>query len=125
MGDDLNPAEALRAAQDAISRGDGRAAFDLLVSLGSALPTPQGHWLLARASAMTGDRESERNALSRILEGNRREMAALIAMGRSFAASGDERAAVSWFTTALNQAGATPPPTAGEQTEEQTEEAAP
>lgn len=110
MGDSLNPAEALRAAQDALSRGDGRAAFDLLSALGPALPAPQGHWLLARASAMTGDRDSERSALSRILEGNRREMAALIAMGRSFAASGDERAAVSWFTTALNQASATPPP---------------
>lgn len=110
MGAETNPAEALRAAQDALSRGDARTALDVLSAIGPALPVPQGHWLIARASAMTGDRAGERSALSGILQGNRREMAALIAMGRSFAASGDERAAVSWFTTALNQAAATPPP---------------
>jgi aspartyl/asparaginyl beta-hydroxylase (cupin superfamily) len=110
MGAETHPAGTLRAAQDALTRGDAGLALELLSALGDALPAPQGQWLLARACAMTGDRTGERNALSRILEGNRRELAALIAMGRSFAAGGDDRAAVAWFTTALNQAAATPPP---------------
>lgn len=61
-------------------------------------------WLLAQASARAGDRASERTALQSILRANNRDIPALLAMAQSFADSGDQRAAVSWFTTALNQA---------------------
>ncbi len=64
----------------------------------------EAEWLLARASARAGDRTSERAALQSILRANSRDIPALLAMAQSFADSGDERAAVSWYTTALNQA---------------------
>lgn len=64
----------------------------------------EAEWLLARASARAGDREGERAALQSILRANSRDIPALLAMAQSFADSGDQRAAVSWFTTALNQA---------------------
>ncbi len=64
----------------------------------------EAEWLLARASARSGDRISERAALHSILRANSRDIPALLAMAQSFADSDDERAAVSWYTTAINQA---------------------
>ena len=71
---------------------------------------PQVHWQAARLASQSGDRVAERAALALILADNRRDIAALLATGESFVRDGDDRAAVSWFTTAINQAGVTPPP---------------
>ncbi len=71
---------------------------------------PQVHWQAARLASQSGDQVAERAALALILADNRRDMAALLATAESFARDGDDRAAVSWFTTAINQAGVTPPP---------------
>jgi aspartyl/asparaginyl beta-hydroxylase (cupin superfamily) len=71
---------------------------------------PLAHWQAARLASQSGDRVAERAALALILANNRRDIAALLATGESFARDGDDRAAVSWFTTAINQAGVTPPP---------------
>ncbi len=73
-------------------------------------PTPlQVHWQAARSASQAGDRARERTALGRILATNSRDIAALLAMGESFARDEDDRAAASWFTTALNQARIAPP----------------
>lgn len=79
---------------------------------GGANWSTEAEWLLARASARAGDRAAERAALQSILRANSRDVAALLAMGQSFADSGDERAAVAWFTTAINQARVSPTPPA-------------
>lgn len=63
-----------------------------------------GDWLAARIASTSGDAPGERAALQRILTRDRRDLAALLAMGQSHANSGDRRSAAVWFRTALNQA---------------------
>lgn len=102
----------LAAAQQALQAGDPARAKSLLLgdqAAGSALPR-DGEWLLARAEALLGNRPAEREALHRILAHNRRDLPALLVMGESFALAGEERTAISWFTTAINQAAATGAP---------------
>ncbi|MEQ1687286.1 MAG: aspartyl/asparaginyl beta-hydroxylase domain-containing protein [Sphingopyxis sp.] len=65
----------------------------------------------AQACRRQGDIESEIAALHIVLRHNARDMGALLAMGECFARQSDERAAISWFRTALAQASVTPPPT--------------
>lgn len=104
----------LVAAQQALQAGDPAKAKAVLLgdrAAGGSLPR-DGEWLLARAEALLGNRLAEREALHRILAQDRRDLPALLVMGESFALAGDERAAVNWFTTAINQAAATGAPPA-------------
>lgn len=96
----------LQVAKRDIGEGRPREAQQRLLAhkRDAAYWPTEAEWLLARASARAGDRNAERAALQSILRANSRDVAALLAMGQSFADSGDERAAVSWFTTATNQA---------------------
>ncbi len=96
----------LQMAQREIGEGrplEARQRLTAHKANASYWPT-EAEWLLARASARSGDRDGERAALHSILRANSRDIPALLAMAQSFADSGDERAAVSWFTTAINQA---------------------
>jgi hypothetical protein len=70
--------------------------------------------LAAQAAQMAGDPAGEDAALARALQINPRHVGALLAMGDLKVRIGDERAAASFFRTALNQAMLTPqPPEAG------------
>ena len=65
---------------------------------------PQPDWVEARAASMVADRPREQSALLRILERDRRDIPAMLAMGQLKAATGDVRSAASWYRAALNQA---------------------
>lgn len=102
----------LRGVAAALQQGDAaaaRARIDGAVTAGESIG-PQGAWLLAQACRRLGDEAGERAALHRILAGSPRDMPALLAMGQAFARIGDDRAAASWYGTALRQAAETPPP---------------
>lgn len=73
------------------------------------MTSPQA-WQHAEACRRQGDNRGEIAALHAVLRHEARDMGALLAMGEAFARVGDERAAMSWFRTALVQASATPPP---------------
>lgn len=94
---------------DALRRGDAagaRTTFDRIEAEGGVPP-----WLaVARACSMLGDDAGEERALQRILDYDKRDLPALLAMGELHAKRGDDRAAAAFFRTALNQAAVTSPP---------------
>lgn len=65
---------------------------------------PQADWVEARAASMVADRIREQTALLRILERDRRDIPAMLAMGQLKASAGDVRSAASWYRAAVNQA---------------------
>lgn len=74
---------------------------------------PQGPrpWLhLAQACRLVGDAAAETRALSSLLDAEPRNLTALLLMGERKRDDGDDRAALSFFTTALAQAAAGPAP---------------
>ena len=95
-------------ALDALRRGDAGVARDLLrqaVDGGGEVP-----WLaLARACNLTGDTAGEEDALQRQLESSKRDLPALFAMAELKTRQGDDRAAASFYRTAIAQAAVTSP----------------
>ncbi|MGE0178478.1 MAG: aspartyl/asparaginyl beta-hydroxylase domain-containing protein [Sphingomonas sp.] len=98
-----------RAGAEALAKGDPRAALNHFAEIVAAGGEPP--WLaVARASQLIGDGEGERNALQRILDDDKRNLPALLAMGELHVRQKDDRAAMSFFGAALNQAAVTQPP---------------
>lgn len=98
-----------RSGMEALSRGDPRAALKAFNEIEAAGGVPP--WLaVARAQNLVGDEEGERQALQHILDRDKRDLPALLAMGELQIRRRDDRAAMSFFTAALNQAAAVPPP---------------
>lgn len=89
----------------ALARRDFTAARAILDSWPEASPL-----LLAQVAQGQGDTAAEAQALARALAINPRHVGALLAMGDLKVRTGDDRAATSFFRTALNQAIATPQP---------------
>lgn len=91
-------------ARAALQRRDAVNARRLLAEL----PESQMPWLLlAQACSLAGDKAAEESALRRQLDIEPRNLPALILFGELKARAGDDRAAVSFFQAALNQADAT------------------
>ena len=94
---------------DALRRGDAggaRAIFERMEAQGGEPP-----WLaLARACNLLGDTGGEERALQRLLDKDKRDLPALLAMGDLHARRQDDRAAGAFFRAALNQAALAPPP---------------
>ena len=98
-----------RAGMEALSRGDPRGALDSFGQIEAAGGEPP--WLaVARAHNLTGDGEGEQRALQRILDRDKRDLPALLAMGELHMRRSDDRAAISFFSAALNQASVKSPP---------------
>ena len=93
------------AAIAALRRGDGPTALTTLREM--AAPPPM---LLAQACHRCGDLEGEAAALRHILDGDMRNLPALLGMGQNALRRGDERGSISWFRAALAQAAATGAP---------------
>ncbi|MDB5668020.1 MAG: hydroxylase [Alphaproteobacteria bacterium] len=93
---------------DALRRGDGAAARDLLRQASrDGGPVP---WLaLARACNLIGDGAGEEEALQRQLDSSKRDLPALFAMAELKARQGNDRSAASFFRTAISQAAVTSP----------------
>lgn len=104
----LSRAEAeqlLRAGAESLQRGDaagGRQRFERLVAAG--MVNAQVYLLLAQACRLAGDREAEERALDALLAGDNRNLRALILKGDCRAAAKDERAASSFYRTAVKLA---------------------
>lgn len=98
-----------RQGLDALRGGDGakaRMIFKRLVAEAPAnVPRP---WLpLAQACRMTGDAAGEVGALQALLRDQPRNIAGLLLMGDRQRLDGDDRAAMVFYTAALNQAAVT------------------
>ncbi len=98
--------EALvRAGIDALRRGDGaaaRAAFEQVIAEAPGTLPP---WLaLAQACRLSGDVAAETRALDALLKAEPRHLAGLLLMGDRKERDGDDRAANTFYTAALNQA---------------------
>jgi aspartate beta-hydroxylase len=110
MSIDRATAEAIaRTGVAALQAGDGagaKAAFTQLVDGGHATAAMQ--LMLARACKLSGDIEREGAALDAILAGDPRNLRALLMRGDCYRRSGDSRAAVSFFHSALGIASALP-----------------
>lgn len=104
MADDARLLEEGRAA---LRRGDGVAARSAFAAM--AVPPPL---LLAQAAHVLGDAAGEEAGLRDALKQDVRHLGALLAMGELKARAGDDRAAASWFRSALHRASEAPPPPA-------------
>jgi aspartyl/asparaginyl beta-hydroxylase (cupin superfamily) len=94
-----------RQGMDALRRGDAagaRAAFEQITNAGNA--PPQAWVLLAQSCAMQGDTAESDSALDAALRLEPRNLYALLMKGDAFIRAGDDRAAVSWYTMAVNSA---------------------
>lgn len=99
--------DRVRLGLDALRRGDPALARQHLLAACAAGGTPP--WLpLARACHLLGDVAGEEAALTGQLDGNKRDLPALLAMADLKARGGDDRAAASFYRTAVNQAAVTP-----------------
>jgi Aspartyl/Asparaginyl beta-hydroxylase len=97
----MDPMSIIAEARAALHRRDGAKAKRLLGGLGEA----QTPWiLLAQACNIEGDVAGETAALQKQLEAEPRHLPALILMGELKVRDGDDRAAISFFQAALNQA---------------------
>lgn len=107
MNDQARETMLADAAVAALRRGDAPVA---LATLREMADPPA--MLLAQACNRSGDLDGEADALRRILDGDMRNLPALLAMGQNMLRRGDERGSISWFRAALAQAAATgaPPP---------------
>ncbi|MDQ3078757.1 MAG: aspartyl/asparaginyl beta-hydroxylase domain-containing protein [Pseudomonadota bacterium] len=95
----------------ALQRGDLRAARSALQGATAATANDVRAWLLlAQCCAAQGDAAAEERALDGALVAEPRNLLALLAKGERAKARGDDRAAVSYFTMALQvERGALPP----------------
>lgn len=105
MNDAARETRLAEAALAALRRGDADGA---LATLGDMADPPA--MLLAQAHSRAGDLEGEAAALRRILDGDMRNLPALLAMGSNAIRRDDERNAITWFRAALAQAAATGAP---------------
>lgn len=93
----------LTEARAALQRRDGHTACRLLLKIDER----ERPWLmLAQASNMAGDTETEEMALQAQLQLNPRDIPALILTAELKARLGDDRAASAFFQAAINQASA-------------------
>jgi aspartyl/asparaginyl beta-hydroxylase (cupin superfamily) len=93
----------------ALRRGDGAAACDYFVRYSEIVGDANTPWLmLAQAHHLTGDLAAEQAALAKLLSVETRNLPALLMMGHAKARGGDDRAASSYYQTALNVAAITP-----------------
>jgi len=98
-------AQIIADARAAMQRRDGSTAQRLLSELAEA-DTP---WLLlAQACNLAGDTNGEQAALQKQLEIDPRHLPALLLSGEMKIRAGDDRAASSFFQSALNQAATMP-----------------
>lgn len=102
-------ADALaRDGLDALRRGDGaaaRRAFERLLAEAPDAPRP---WFpLAQACRLLGDAPGETRALDALLKAEPRHLAGLLLMGDRKRLDGDDRAAFTFYSAALNQAAVT------------------
>ena len=96
---------------DALRRGDAGGALTVFREIEAQGGEPP--WLaVARACNLLGDPDGEERALQRILDNDKRDLPALLAMGDLHARRQDDRAAGAFFRAALNQAALAPPPAA-------------
>lgn len=90
---------------DALRRGDAaaaRAAFEDVTGAGNAAAQP---WLLlAQSCALLGDYPAADAALDAVLHREPRNLYALLMKGDAFVRVSDDRAAVAWYTMAVNTA---------------------
>ncbi len=95
----------------ALQRGDLLAARSALEDATAAAADDVRAWLLlAQCCAAQDDRAAEEQALDRALVAEPRNLLALLAKGERVQARGDDRAAVSYFSMALQaETGALPP----------------
>ncbi|MGQ0659707.1 aspartyl/asparaginyl beta-hydroxylase domain-containing protein [Sphingosinicella sp.] len=95
---------------DALRGGDAGGALTIFQEIEAQGGEPP--WLaVARACNLLADDAGEERALQRILDRDKRDLPALLAMGELHARRQDDRAAGAFFRTALNQAATTQPPT--------------
>jgi hypothetical protein len=105
MNDQARETALRDAALAALRRGDIRVALAALDEM-----TDPPAMLLAQAHNRNGDLDGEAAALRRILDGDMRNLPALLAMGQNALRRGDERGSISWYRAALAQAAATGAP---------------
>ncbi|HAF40811.1 MAG TPA: hydroxylase [Sphingobium sp.] len=105
MNDQARETMLADAAVAALRRGDAPVA---LATLREMADPPA--MLLAQACNRSGDLDGEADALRRILDGDMRNLPALLAMGQNMLRRGDERGSISWLRAALAQAAATGAP---------------
>ena len=108
----LSPAAAdqlAREGMEALRQRDGtgaRSRFERLIA--EAPPAVPRPWLpLAQACRLSGDPVGEADALQSLLKEQPRHLTGLLLMGDRKRLDGDDRAASSFFTAALNQAAVT------------------
>ena len=95
-------------AVEALRRGDGKAALDLLTRCSVTDPEPRKPWLaLAQAHRLIGDTQAEMKALQTLFVHEPRNLAGLLLAGDCSQTSGDDRAASAFYQAALNQASVT------------------
>lgn len=95
---------------DLLRRGDAGGALTIFREIEAQGGEPP--WLaVARACSMTGDEAGEERALQRILDADKRDLPALLAMAELHVRRQDDRAAGAFFRAALNQAAVAAPPT--------------
>lgn len=95
-------AQALHAYRSADPVG-AQAILQEEVAAGRPLDA-KGEWLLIQCARASDDVDTEIAALARLLAHAPRDLPALLGMGEARARMGDDRAALSWFTTAIRQA---------------------
>ncbi|MEH6789501.1 aspartyl/asparaginyl beta-hydroxylase domain-containing protein [Parasphingorhabdus sp.] len=106
----LTPSRSDQLRSDAIQHlraGEAGKAQELLERLCAPESGVEPQWLLlAHACRMLGDDSGEEAALHKLLAADKRHLAALLLMGELKARTGDDRAANSFYRTALNVASA-------------------
>lgn len=89
----------------ALSRGDGRAARDLLSQITATGQASIQIWLLlAQGCDMADDRAGAKAALARVIADDANNPYALVMMGEILTRDGDDRAAFGWYNRALDAA---------------------
>jgi aspartyl/asparaginyl beta-hydroxylase (cupin superfamily) len=84
----------LRQATEALGRGDGRGARELLEPLSGASAIPPALFLLAQACRMAGDDEAELDATQRLLKLQPGHLGGLLMKGAALVRGGDEDSAM-------------------------------
>lgn len=104
----VDVADLVRRAQDALSRGDAGGAQALLQGVVASGRADGFVWLtLAHAAALQGDTAAKISAIDKALAISPTDVRALIAKADHLETHGDQRAAATFYATALQHA---PPP---------------
>jgi aspartyl/asparaginyl beta-hydroxylase (cupin superfamily) len=99
----------IRQGIDALRRAEGAVARDAFERVLTNAPDCARPWFpLAQACRLLGDATGETTALQSLLKEEPRHLAALLLMADRKRIDGDDRAATSFYTAALNQAAVTP-----------------